>query len=213
MRRLVIVTVAWQLQLTMLHVPAAAAPLHDRLLAVVDTTTVAASDIALARGLGVLGFAPASAPIERADVEHFVDVLLILDEATRMGITVDSADTEAAWARMLARVGSEATLERWLDGHAIDRDWARRLVEMDVLRLRFFDERFAAIVFVDEEQIDREVGPGQHDEAARAHARERLTRATADRLQAEWLEAARRQAAIRLLIPDGAAIPPPFPLP
>jgi hypothetical protein len=32
-------------------------------------------------------------------------------------------------------------------------------------------------------------------------------------LQAEWLEAARRQAAIRLLIPDGAAIPPPFPLP
>lgn len=211
MRCLVIVTVAWQLMA--LPFAASATPLHDRLLAVVDTKTVAASDIALARGLGVLGFSPASGPIERADVERFVDVLLILDEAARMGSTADSADAEEAWARMLARVGSEATLQRWLDGHAIDRGWVRRLVEMDVLRLQFFDARFAAIVFVDDEQIDRELGPGQHDETARTHARERLTRATADRLQAEWLEAARRSATIRLLIPDGASIPPPFPLP
>ena len=58
---------------------AAAAPFVDALLGVVEGRTVAASDIALARALGVLGFAPSTSPIAREDVERFVDVLLIVD--------------------------------------------------------------------------------------------------------------------------------------
>lgn len=41
-------------------------------------------------------------------------------------------------------------------------------------------------------------------------AREVLVRAAAEKAQAEWLEGARRRAAIRILISDGAVIPPPF---
>ena len=93
---------------------AGAAPPLDVLLAQVEVRTVAASDIALARALGVLGFAPTTGPIERSDVERFVDVLLMLDEAGRIGLTVDQADVDRGWAALVARVGSEAALERWL---------------------------------------------------------------------------------------------------
>ena len=43
-----------------------AAPLLDTLLAVVEGRTIAASDIALARALGVLGFAPSPSAISPA---------------------------------------------------------------------------------------------------------------------------------------------------
>ena len=42
-----------------------AAPLVDALIGVVDGKTVSASDVALARALGVFGFAPSTAPISR----------------------------------------------------------------------------------------------------------------------------------------------------
>jgi len=64
-----------------------------------------------------------------------------------------------------------------------------------------------------EDDITRALAPGQTDEAAREQAREVLVRAAAEKAQAEWLEGARRRAAIRVLIPDGAVIPPPFPPP
>ena len=55
----------------------AAAPPFDALLGVVEGRTIAASDIALARALGVLGFAPSTSPITREEIERFADVLLI----------------------------------------------------------------------------------------------------------------------------------------
>jgi hypothetical protein len=192
---------------------AGAAPALDVLLAQVEVRTVAASDIALARALGVLGFTPTTGPIEHRDVERFVDVLLILEEAARIGITVDQADVERAWAAAVARVGSEATLGRWLQAHGIDEAWARRFMEDDVLRARFFEARFTAFVFVGDEEVTRVLGPGQHDEATRERTREELTRATAEKAQAEWLVAARRRANIRILLPEGRAIEPPFPPP
>jgi hypothetical protein len=199
--------------LSALAAAAGAAPALDMLLAQVEVRTVAASDIALARALSVLGFAPSTGPIERRDVERFVDVLIMIDEAGRIGLAVDQADVERAWAATAARVGSDATLDRWLGTYGIDRAWARRLVEDDILRLRFFEARFAAFVFVGDEEVSRVLGPGPHDEATRERTRERLARETAEKAQAEWLLAARRRANIRILVPDGRPVALPFPPP
>jgi hypothetical protein len=122
------------LLLAVLQAAGAPAEPFDKLLAQVDARTVAASDIALARALGVLGFASSAAPIERAEVERYVDVLLLLQKAERIGISVEPVETDRAWAGAAGRVGSEATLRRWLEEHAIDPDWARHVVESDVLR-------------------------------------------------------------------------------
>jgi hypothetical protein len=189
------------------------AQMLDTLVAVVDSRTVAASDIALARALGAFGFAPSAAPMRRADVERYVDVALILQESAQIGISVEPVEIDRAWDAVVARSGGEAAVQRWLDEHAIDRDWARRVVELDVRRTKFFLERFAAFVVPSEDEIGRALGPGQHDETAREQVRERLARTGAEKAQAEWLDAVRRRAAIRILMADGVAIPPPFPPP
>jgi hypothetical protein len=193
-----------------LHASRAAAEPIDTLLAQAGPHTISASDVALARALGAFGFAPSAAPIARADVERYVDALLMLDEAGRIGIEVAPSAVDAAWAAVGARVGGPAALERWLERNAIDRAWARRVVEDDLVRAKFVDARFAAFVFPDEDAIARELGPGAHDETAREQARERLIRQAASEAQASWLADARRRAAIRLLLPAGSSIAPPF---
>ncbi len=84
-----------------------AAPLLDVLLAVVEGRTVAASDIALARALGVLGFSPSPSAITRQEIERFVDVVVILDEAGRIGIIAEPEQTERAWTAVVERLGGE----------------------------------------------------------------------------------------------------------
>lgn len=185
----------------------------DTLVAVVDSRTVAASDIALARALGALGFTASGAPLGRKDIDRYVDVVLILQESERIGISAEPAETDRAWDAAVARTGGEAAVQRWLDGNAIDRDWARHVVELDVQRQKFLAERFAAFVIPSEDDITRGLTPGQTDEAARERTREALVRAAAEKAQAEWLAGARRRAAIRILIADGAVIVPPFPPP
>ena len=190
-----------------------AAPPFDALLGVVEGKTIAASDIALARALGVLGFTPSTSPIMREEIERFADVLLILDEAGQLSLGAEPEPTEQAWTAVVARVGGDTALARWLEAQALERAWAHRFVEQEVVRARFFQARFAAFVFPDEAAVGRALGPGPHDEAARETARARLIQEAAERAQAEWLQAARRRASIRILIPPGAAIAPPFPPP
>jgi hypothetical protein len=185
----------------------------DTLLAVVDSRTVAASDIALARALGTFGFTPSAAPLGRKDIDRYIDVVLVLHESERIGISVEPVETDRAWEAAVARAGGEAAVQRWLDGNAIDRDWARHAVELDVRRQKFFAERFAAFVIPSENDITKALAPGETDEAARERARESLIRAAAEKAQAEWLDDARRRARVRVLIADGAVIAPPFPAP
>jgi hypothetical protein len=187
-----------------------AAPLLDALVGVVDGRTVSASDVALARALGVLGFQPSTAPITREDVERFADVRLQLEEAGRIGISAEPEEIERAWAAVAARAGGDDALDRWLQAQAIDRSWPRRLVEQDVIRRRFFEARFAAFVFPDEAEVSAALGPGQHDEAARDAARARLIREAANQAQADWLQAARRAATITILLAPGSTVAPPF---
>jgi hypothetical protein len=185
----------------------------DTLVAVVDSRTVSASDIALARALGTFGFTASAAPMGRKDIDRYVDVILVLQESERIGISVEPVETDRAWDAAVARAGGEAAVQRWLDGNAIDRDWARHAVELDVKRQKFLAERFAAFVIPSEDDVTKSLAPGQTDEAARDEARATLIRAAAEKAQAEWLVGARRRAAIRILISDGAVIAPPFPAP
>ena len=189
------------------------AQIVDTLVAVVDSRTVAASDIALAQALGTFGFTASTAPIGRKDIDRYADVVLILQESERIGISVEPVETDQAWDAAVARAGGEAAVQRWLDGNAIDRDWARHAVELDVKRQKFLAERFAAFVIPSEDDVTKALAPGQTDEAARDEARATLIRAAAEKAQAEWLVGARRRAAIRILISDGAVIVPPFPAP
>jgi hypothetical protein len=210
MRWLAIVVASWVLAGA---AAALSAPLLDVLLGQVEARTIAASDVALARGLQLFGFAPATGPIERGDVERLVDVFLIVQEAERIGLSADEPEIERGWAAMVARVGSEGALQRWLESNALDRAWIRRLVEADVLQAQFFEARFASFVFVGDEEISRVLGPGPHDETARERAREQITRETAEKAQAEWLVGARSRASIRILLQDGRPVDPPFPPP
>lgn len=201
------------LLVAVLHVSFARAEPVDTLLAQVDARTISASDIALARALRVFGFAPSSAPITRTDVDRFVDVRLILAEAAKIGVEAEPAALDKAWAEAAARAGSEAALARWLEDKAIDRDWARLMVGEDIVKSKFLDARFAAFIFPDEETVTRALGPGQHDEDARERVREKLIREAAVEAQAKWLDDARRRASIKILLPDGASVVPPFPGP
>lgn len=201
------------LLVALLHVSPAPAEPVDALLAQVDSRTIAASDIALARALGVFGLATSSSPITRAEVDRFVDTLLILAEAARIGIEVEPAAVDAAWSVVTTRAGGEAALTRWLEEKAIDRDWARRLVGEEIVKSKFLDARFAAFVFPDEEAVTLELGPGQHDESAREQVRQRLIRQAAAEALAKWLDDARRRASIKILLPDGGSVLPPFTLP
>jgi hypothetical protein len=198
---------------TLLHVSFAPAEPIDTLLAQVDARTIAASDIALARALRVFGFAPSSAPITRPDVDRFVDVLLILAEAGKIGVEAEPAAVDTAWAAVAARAGGEAALTHWLEDKAIDRDWARVMVGEDIVKSKFLDARFAAFIFPDEETVTRELGPGQHDDDARERVRDRLIRQAAVEAEAKWLADARRRASIKILLPDGGSVVPPFTLP
>jgi len=198
------------LLVTLLHVSFAPAEPIDTLLAQVDARTIAASDIALARALRVLGFSPSSSPITRADVDRFVDARLILSEAGKIGVEAEPAALDRAWAEAAARAGGEAALTRWLEDKAIDRDWARLMVGEDIVKSKFLDARFAAFIFPDEEMVTRVLGPGQHDEDARERVREKLIHQAAVDAQAKWLDDARRRASIKILLPDGASVAPPF---
>jgi hypothetical protein len=199
--------------LVLLHASLAPTEPVDTLLAQAGARTISASDIALARALGVFGFAPSAAPIERSDIDRYVDALLMLDEAGRIGIEVEPAVVDAAWVAVGIRAGGEAALQRWLEQNAIDRDWARRLVEADIVKTKFLDARFAAFVFPDDDAITRELGSGEHDETAREKARQRLVSRAASEAQATWLADARRRASIRILLPAGSSVAPPFPMP
>jgi hypothetical protein len=182
----------------------------DTVLAQVDARTIASSDIALARALGVLGFAPTAAPIERADVERFADVMLIIAEAGRTAIAIEPAQVDRAWAALAARVGGEGALDRWLAERAIDRDWARRFVQDDLIRAAYFDARFASFVFPDEDAVSSALGPGPHDEGEREAARQRLVREAALKAQAEWLTGARKRASIKISLAPGTSVAAPF---
>jgi hypothetical protein len=187
--------------------------LVDAVLAEVEREVVTASDVALARALGLFGLAPSPAPISAADVERLVDARLLLAEARRLGLGPEAAETEAAWAAASARAGGEARLAAWLARTGIDPGWARRLVGDDVAWRAYVDARFRAFVFVPEQDVTAALGPGPHTATARERQRDVLRARETERRLAQWQRDARARTAVRLLLAPGATVPCPLPMP
>jgi hypothetical protein len=194
--------------------PAPAAPvLVDTVVATVGATPVTAGEVALARALGLFGFAPAAGPIEAADVERLLRVRLVLEEAQRLDIAVDEAEVETAWRALADRWGGDAALAEWLNVNAIEPEWARRMLRDHLRHERFVELRFREFVFVREADVTAALGSGEDTPAARDRARERLRTEEAERRLAEWLEEEAQDVPILRLLAPPDAVPLPWPTP
>lgn len=191
----------------------AAQRLVDAVLAEVDGTVVTASDVALARALGLAGLAPSAAPLGPEEVERLVDARLVLLEAGRLALAVEPEAVDGAWAAATARIGGPGRLAAWLARAGVTEAWARRAVAEEALVARFVDYRFRAFVLVTEEDVDAALGPGAARDQARVETRERLLAAETGRRLAAWLEETRPRARIRRLLAGGARVPCPLPMP
>jgi hypothetical protein len=182
-------------------------------LAEVDGRTITASDVALARALGLFGVQPTDDPIRTADIERYADARLIEHEASRLGIAGTSQEAEAAWQAAALRLGGPDALASWLDGNGIEASWARRMIEADLRWQRFVDFRFRAFIFVSEADAAKALGPGPHSPEDRERVRARLRQEALHREMAQWLAEARGRARIRILPLEGGEIPTTFPMP
>lgn len=193
--------------------PVAAASVVDAVVGEVDGRVVTASDVALARGLGVLGFESSAASIALADVDRFAEGWLAVLAARRLGIRASPEQVAQAWEALARRVGGSPALDEWLSRSGIEPAWARAMVAADVERRGFIEVRFQAFAFVSEDEVAAALGPGPHEAARRASVRAGLEREAAARGLARWIEEARREATIRHVLPDGAPLPCPLPMP
>lgn len=185
----------------------------DAFLAAVDGTAITASDIALARALGLLGFHPSDDPITMTDVERAVDARLIEGEAARVGMRATPEEVEEAWRAAADQAGGMLALTGWLASTGLEEAWAKRMIEADLRWRRFIDLRFRAFVFVSETDIAKALGPGPHPAELRERTRRALETETTNRELAEWLADARRRAGIRYAWRGERAIPLPSPMP
>ena len=198
----------------MLWVPASAqTTLLDAVLAEVGPTIITASDVALARGLGVFGLHPSEAPIQSADIDRYLDAELVEQEARRLGLGGSPDQLEDAWRATQTRSGGEAVLTAWLDRIGVEPAWARRLVEADVRRGEFLRLRFRSLAFISESEVTEALGPGPQTPEARQRVREALLEEVAKRSLAAWLREVRTRAAIRHMDIGPEGVPTPFPMP
>ena len=137
----------------------------DRVVAEIDATPVPASDVAIARALGLFDLTPAPRAIEATDVERYVDGRLLTREATRLGVETTAEERAEAWAAAADRAGGQTALEAWLRIADVDPAWARRLVDEDLMSRRFVEVRFRDLAFVSEAEVTAAMGPGAHGEA------------------------------------------------
>ena len=182
----------------------------DRALAEIDGALVAASDVAIARALGLFELHPAPRALEATDVERYVEGRLLVREATRIGLETTADERTQAWAAAADRAGGQASLEAWLRSADVDPTWARRLVDEDLMRRRFVELRFRDLAFVSEAEVTAAMGPGAHGEAAREAVRARLEGDAARRRLGEWLVETRARSVIRRLVDEGARVPDPL---
>ena len=107
----------------------AGAVLVDAVVGAVGSTVVTASDIALARALGLFGFAPSETPIQAADVDRYGAALVAVLEASRLGIGPTLTEMDQAWTALETQLGGAAALRAWLEATTLDTAWARRALE------------------------------------------------------------------------------------
>jgi hypothetical protein len=101
----------------------------DAVVGEVGASIMTASDIALARALGLFGFTPSDAPILTADVDRYGAALVAVLEASRLGIGPTPPELEQAWTTLEAQLGGADLLRSWLEATTIDTAWARKSLE------------------------------------------------------------------------------------
>jgi hypothetical protein len=180
----------------------------DAVLAEVDAQVATASDVAVARALGALGFAPSADPIDRRDVDRMIRVRVTLAEADRLGIDAAAEDVDRAWRATRERLTG---LDAWLEATGVSPDWARSVVASDARLRKFVDVRFGAFAFVGEDELDA-AGAGR-DPAERQRMRERLRADKAERELDAWLDDELRRTSIRRALDAGERVPCPLPMP
>jgi len=190
--------------------PPAPAAFLDAVLAETDEVTVTASEIGLARALGLFELRSTAGPIQPVDLQQFVDGRLLEREALRLQIEPTPAELEAAWRRVAEHLGGDAALTAWLARISVSGDWARRLVDADLRRRQFIDLRFRAFALVPPDELEAALGSGPHSEVERQRVEARLRQETVDRALRDWLHEARSRAAVRLVT---GALPAPSPIP
>lgn len=185
--------------------PAAASRLLEAVLADVDGRLITASDVAVARRLGLFGLPPAAGPVTGAEAERLVDAWLMEAEASRLELAGGLEERAGAWREAEARAGGPQALAAWAGAAGLDLAWIRRLVEVDLAGRRFLELRFRRFVFVTNTEIVELLGPGPHPMEARERAQAALREERAGRALAAWLLGARREARIRraALAPGG----------
>jgi hypothetical protein len=182
----------------------------DRVVAEIDGAPVTASDVAIARALGLFELNPEPRAINATDVEHYVDGRLLVREATRLGLETTAGERTEAWAAAAGRAGGQAILEVWLRRADVDPAWARRLVDEDLMSRRFVEVRFRDLAFVSEAEVTAAMEPGAQSEATRETVRARLEGTAARRRLGEWLVETRARSTIRRLVDEGARVPDPL---
>jgi hypothetical protein len=190
--------------------PGASAGVVDAVLADVNGTVLALSDVALARALGLFGFSASEAPVERPEVERLIDARLVEREAARLEIEGTAAAAETAWQAAEARLGGPEALTAWLATAGVDPSWARQLVAADVRWRRFIEVRFRAFVFVPEADVGAALGTAAASPEERERMRRRLTDEATQRDLDRWLAEARARAAIHYAGAAAGRLPLPF---
>ena len=186
----------------------AASTLVDAVLGEVDGHVVTASDIALARALGLFGFQPSTAPITASDLERLVAARIVVREARQIGVGGSPAEIDEAWRAAAERAG-----HAWLDATGVEPEWARATVAADVQWHRFIDARFRAFVFVSEPEVRAALGPGDHGPDERARMRAMLGEREVQRRLSAWIAESEERLRVRRLLAPGDSVPCPMPMP
>jgi hypothetical protein len=192
---------------------AAADVFLDAVVAEVETRSVTASDIALARALGLFGFTPSSAAIGPDDIERAVGVWIVVIQAQRMRLSAVGEGRAEAWRAAADRFGGPPAFEAWLTRVGVEPEWARQLVEDDLDWRQFIDLRFRAFAFVTEDQVRDGLGAEPDTPEARARVRAKLEAAEVEQRLAEWLAEERRRVAVQRLLAPPERVPVPFSMP
>jgi hypothetical protein len=129
MRRHLVSRIALASVLALGSVSAAGAGPVDAVVGSVGATAVSASDIALARAMGLFGFTPSEEVIRSADVDRYAGGLVAALEAGRLGIGPTRTEVNDAWAALEIEMGGPAAMRAWLEATTIDVAWARRAFE------------------------------------------------------------------------------------
>jgi peptidyl-prolyl cis-trans isomerase SurA len=186
-------TAAGALLVAILVASAGAAPVIDRVLAVVQGSIVTLSDVNAAMALGLVNTAGAADPVGSA-LEQLIERSLQLVEVERYAPSEPAAeDVEARLAIIRSRFSNEAELQRMLRATGLTEQRLRAIARDDLRLQAYFNQRFASASVPSDEEVLRYYREHQA-EFVRDGTQQTLSEATPE--VRRRLEAARRAASI-----------------